>query len=67
VQKKLTQILGMRQIIKAGEMVGKQEQAGIEKQKIDLIKLRIKNKFYDREDVYEKVILELLNKELKIK
>jgi len=57
----------MGQIIKAGEMVGKQDQAGIEKQKIDLIKLRIKNKFYDREDVYEKVIHELLNKELKIK
>lgn len=57
----------MVQINKAGDMIGKQEQAGIEQQKIDLIKLRIKNKFYDREDVYDKVVLELLNKELKIK
>ena len=37
----------------------------IEDQKIELIKLRIRNKFYDKEDVFDKLVHELLNKELK--
>ncbi len=37
----------------------------LEKQKIELIKLRIKNKFYEKIDVFEKLINELIQKELK--
>ena len=37
----------------------------LEKQKIELIKLRIKNKFYEKDDVFEKLINELIQKELK--
>jgi hypothetical protein len=55
----------MEQRKKAGEMTNKTNSDGLEKQKIELIKLRIKNKFYDRDDVYEKVISELIKKELK--
>lgn len=39
----------------------------IEQQKLDLIKLRIKNGFYDREEVFERIITELMDKELRIK
>lgn len=55
----------MEQKKKAGEMSDKTQSDGIEKQKIELIKLRIKNKFYERDDVFEKVVRELIRKELK--
>jgi len=57
----------MDQNKKAGEMTEKNQVNIIEKQKIELIKLRIKNKYYDREEVYNRVITELINKELNIK
>jgi len=54
----------MSQSKKAGDMNNHNLDAGIEKQKIELIKLRIKNKYYERDEVYNKVVSELLNKEL---
>jgi len=35
-----------------------------EKEKLDLVKLRIRNKFYDRSDVLEEVITSILKKEV---
>ena len=55
----------MEQKNKAGEMTDKTQTDGIEKQKIELIKLRIKNKFYERDDVFDRVVSELIKKELK--
>lgn len=56
----------MDQKKKVGEMTEKSQVSGIEKQKIDLIKLRIKNKFYEKDEVFNRVISELINKGLKI-
>ena len=36
----------------------------LEKEKLELIYLRIRNKFYEREEVLEKVVREIMNKEI---
>jgi hypothetical protein len=57
----------MDQKKKARKMTEKGQVSTIEKQKIDLIKLRIKNKFYDKDEVFNRVINKLITTELKIK
>ncbi len=37
----------------------------LEQKKIELIKLRIKNKYYDREEILEKVVQEIIKNEIK--
>lgn len=37
----------------------------IEKEKLELIQLRIRNKFYEREEILEKVVQEIINREVK--
>jgi len=39
----------------------------IEKQKIELVKLRIQNNYYKRDDILNQVVSEILNKELRNK
>ena len=36
----------------------------LEKEKLELIYLRIRNKFYDREEILEKVVQEIINREM---
>lgn len=43
----------------------KEKNSDMEFRKIELIRLRIKNKFYQKEEVLEKVVTEILNKSKK--
>ncbi len=36
----------------------------LEKEKLELIYLRIRNKYYEREEILEKVVQEIMNREL---
>lgn len=37
----------------------------LERKKLELIKLRIKNKYYDREEILEKVVSEIIKNEIR--
>lgn len=37
----------------------------LERKKLELIKLRIKNKYYDREEILEKVVGEIIKNEIR--
>lgn len=39
--------------------------SSLQDQKIELIKLRIKNKYYDREDILQKVIQEIYERDVR--
>jgi len=36
----------------------------LEKEKLELIHLRIRNKYYEREEILEKVVQEIMNREI---
>lgn len=39
----------------------------LEKDKLDLIKLRIKNKYYNNEDILEQVASEIVKRQIRVK
>jgi len=43
----------------------KLERSSLEKDKIELIKMRIKNKYYDRDEVLLKVVQEIYERDLR--
>lgn len=43
----------------------KVERSNLEKDKIELIKLRIKNKYYDRDEILLKVVQEIYERDLR--
>lgn len=45
-------------------MVSKSNAMTLEQKKIELIKMRIRNKYYEKEDVLEKVVHEILHKNI---
>ena len=49
------------------KMSSKAEAREFEKQKLDLIRLRIRNKFYDREEILQKVVHEIYEFDIKNK
>lgn len=52
---------------KPDNMINNVLDASIEKQKVDLIKLRIRNKYYERDEVFDRIISEMLFRVLKTK
>jgi hypothetical protein len=49
--------------LKAGKNVSK---ASLEEQKIELIKLRIKNKYYDKNEALQKVVQEIYEHNIRL-
>jgi hypothetical protein len=49
--------------LKAGKNVSK---ASLEEQKIELIKLRIKNKYYDKNEALQKVVKEIYEHNIRL-
>ena len=51
---------------KRGSKLGtKVEKSSLESQKIELIKLRIKNKYYDRDEILQKVVQEMYERDIR--
>ncbi|MEJ2055135.1 MAG: hypothetical protein P8X42_14560 [Calditrichaceae bacterium] len=50
---------------KGQTMEAEPEQTSLQDQKIELIRLRIKNKYYDRDDIIRKVIQEIYERDVK--
>lgn len=46
-------------------MKNKADSNDFEKQKLDLIRLRIRNKFYDREEILQKVVHEIYEADIR--
>ncbi len=49
------------------QMKTKQTSSDIESQKLELVRLRIRNKFYDREEILRKVVQEMYENDLRNK
>jgi len=50
---------------KADSMRKNRLQSDFEEQKLELIRMRIKNKFYDREEILQKVVQEIYEKNIR--
>lgn len=50
---------------KGRNMKADADQSSLQDQKIELIKLRIENKYYDREDILQKVIQEIYERDIR--
>ena len=50
---------------KADSMKKNRLQSDFEEQKLELIRMRIKNKFYDREEILQKVVQEIYEKNIR--
>jgi len=50
---------------KGQNMKSEDERTSLQNQKIELIKLRIKNKYYDRDDILQKVIQEIYERDVR--
>ena len=53
--------------MKDKKVIRKDRTQDLEKDKLDLIKLRIKNKFYNKEDILEQVASEIVKHEIREK
>jgi len=52
---------------KAKTVKSKPASQGIEAQKLELVRLRIRNKFYEREDILRKVVQEMYEHDVRYK
>ena len=50
---------------KGSKLETKVEKSSLESQKIELIKLRIKNKYYDRDEILQKVVQEMYERDIR--
>jgi len=50
---------------KADSMKKNRLQSDFEEQKLELIRMRIKNKYYDREEILQKVVQEIYEKNIR--
>jgi hypothetical protein len=51
--------------MKEKKVIKSDRKKSLEKEKLDLIKLRIKNKYYNKENVLERVVDEIVKREIR--